>query len=105
MVVRFGARAVYLFGGSSGGHSNLQPTYALQWTAMQDAWEAGCTVYDLWGVPPSDDPAHPWHGLWQFKMGFRGRLTTYCGAWEYAVRPVRASVAMRLESARSRLHR
>lgn len=103
MVVRFGERAVYLFGGSSGAHSNLQPSYALQWTAMQDAWEAGCAVYDLWGVPPSDDPAHPWHGLWQFKMGFRGRPTTYCGAWEYAFRPRRAALARRLESARARV--
>ena len=102
MVVRFGDRAVYLFGGSSGVHSNLQPTYALQWAAMQEAWEAGCAVYDLWGVPPSDDPAHPWHGLWQFKMGFRGQLTTYCGAWEYGIRPRRAALARRVEMARSR---
>ncbi len=105
MVVRFGDRAVYLFGGSSGAHANLQPTYALQWTAMQDAWQAGCTIYDFWGVPPSDDPAHPWHGLWQFKMGFRGQFTTYCGAWEYPVRPRRAAVARRLEAARGRLRR
>lgn len=105
MVVRFGDRAVYLFGGSSGAHSNLQPTYALQWAAMQDAWEAGYAVYDLWGIPPSDDPAHPWHGLWQFKMGFRGELMTYCGAWEYAIRPRRAALARRLETMRTRLHR
>lgn len=105
MVVRFGDRAVYLFGGSSGAHSNLQPTYALQWTAMREAWEAGCAWYDLWGVPPSDDPSHPWHGLWQFKMGFRGEPTTYCGAWELAIRPRRAALARRLESARARLRR
>jgi len=105
MVVRFGERAVYLFGGSSGAHSNLQPTYALQWAAMRDAWEAGCTVYDLWGVPPSDDPAHPWHGLWQFKTGFRGTFTTYSGAWEYPLRPRRAALARRLESARARIRR
>lgn len=105
MVVRFGERAVYLFGGSSGAHSNLQPTYAIQWTAMQDAWEAGCAWYDLWGVPPSSDPTHPWHGLWQFKMGFRGELTTYCGAWEYAIRPRRAALARRLEAVRERVRR
>lgn len=105
MVVRFGNRAVYLFGGSSGAHSNLQPTYAVQWTAMQEAWRAGCAWYDLWGIPPSDDPAHPWHGLWQFKTGFRGERVTYCGAWEYPVRPRRARLGARLESLRTRLHR
>ncbi len=103
MVVRFGRRAVYLFGGSSGEHSNLQPTYAVQWAAMQDAREAGCVWYDLWGVPPSDDPSHAWHGLWQFKMGFRGERTTYCGAWEYAIRPRRAALARRLEAGRAHL--
>ena len=105
MVVRFGDRAVYLFGGSSGAHSNRQPTYAIQWTAMQEAWEAGCAWYDLWGVPPSDDPSHPWHGLWQFKMGFRGERITYCGAWEYALRPRRAALARRLDAVRARLRR
>ncbi|MGH7912149.1 MAG: lipid II:glycine glycyltransferase FemX [Candidatus Dormibacteraceae bacterium] len=96
MVVRFGARAVYLFGGSSGARSNLQPTYALQWAAMQDAWAAGCTTYDLWGVPPSAEPGHPWHGLWQFKTGFRGAFVTYCGAWEYPIGGWRAGLGRRL---------
>lgn len=103
MVARFGKRAVYLFGGSSGVHSNLQPTYAVQWAAMRDAWQAGCVGYDLWGIPPSDDPAHPWHGLWQFKSGFRGEQLTYCGAWEYALRPRRARLAATLTTLRSRL--
>lgn len=102
MVVRFGDRAVYLFAGSSGAHSKLQPTYAVQWTAMQDAWEAGCTSYDLWGVPPSKDPTHPWHGLWHFKMGFQGAFTSYCGAWEYEIRPARAALARGLEWTRAR---
>lgn len=105
MVSRFGDRAVYLFGGSSGAHSNLQPTYAVQWAAMQEAWRAGCARYDLWGVPPSDDPDHPWHGLWQFKTGFRGERVSYCGAWEYAVRRGRARVAAGLDALRSRLRR
>lgn len=98
MVVRFGNRAVYLFGGSTGAHSKLQPTYAVQWAAMQDAWRAGCAVYDLWGVPPSDDPSHPWHGLWQFKMGFRGEFVTYAGAWELPVGAWRAGLSRRLAS-------
>lgn len=82
MVARHGGRAYYLYGGSSGHRSNLMPTYAVQFAAMKAAWEAGCTEYDMWGIPPGDDPAHPWHGLWQFKTGFGGRQVEYVGAWE-----------------------
>lgn len=105
LVVRFGNRAVNLFAGSSGQHSNLRPTYAIQWTAMQEAWEAGCSWYDLWGIPPSDDPSHPWHGLWEFKIGFRGEMVNYCGSWEYAVRPLPARAARFVDSLRSRVRR
>lgn len=82
MVARHGGRAYYLYGGSSGQRSNLMPTYAVQFAAMKAAWEAGCTEYDMWGIPPADDPSHPWHGLWQFKSGFGGRQVEYVGAWE-----------------------
>jgi lipid II:glycine glycyltransferase (peptidoglycan interpeptide bridge formation enzyme) len=82
MVARFDRRAYYLFGGSSGERRELMPTYAVQWTAMVDAMRAGCDEYDLWGVPPDEDPAHPWHGLWQFKTGFGGRMVAYAGAWD-----------------------
>jgi hypothetical protein len=36
-------------------------------------------------------------------MGFRGEPTTYCGAWEYAIRPRAAAVARGLEALRARL--
>jgi Acetyltransferase (GNAT) domain len=83
MVSRFGGRAYYLFGGSSGRHRELMPTYALQWEAMRSAASDGCHDYDLWGLPPSGDSTdHPWHGLWQMKTGFGGRQVSYCGAWD-----------------------
>ncbi|MBJ7602639.1 MAG: peptidoglycan bridge formation glycyltransferase FemA/FemB family protein [Candidatus Dormibacteraeota bacterium] len=82
LVAHFGGRAYYLFGGSSGEQRELQPTYAAQWAAMRAARDAGCRDYDLWGIPPEPDPDHPWFGLWQFKIGFGGRQTTYCGAWD-----------------------
>lgn len=82
MVARFDGRAYYLFGGSSNHKQNLMPTYAAQWAAMRAAARAGCTEYDLWGVPPGEDPTHPWRGLWQFKSGFNGDLVAYAGAWD-----------------------
>jgi hypothetical protein len=90
MVARFAGRSYYLFGGACGRHLNLMPTYAVQWAAMVDAYQAGCRDYDLWGIPPSRDPSHPWHGLWQFKSGFGGRVVEYCGVWDLVLSPVAA---------------
>jgi lipid II:glycine glycyltransferase (peptidoglycan interpeptide bridge formation enzyme) len=92
MVARFAERAYYLFGGASGEARELMPAYALHWTAMREAAAAGCRDYDLWGVPPRPDPDHPWHGLWQFKTGFGGRLVELCGAWELALSPLAAGL-------------
>jgi len=93
MVARFGPHAYYLFGGSSGKHRDLMPSYALQWRAMRDARQAGCTDYDLWGVPPGPDQSHQWAGLWQFKTGFGGSMVEYCGAFERVLDPSAARVA------------
>ena len=88
LVARFGSRAYYLFGGSTGSKRELMPSYAVQWAAMMDAARCGCRDYDLWGVPPSaDDTQHPWHRLWQFKTGFNGELVEYCGGWELVLTP------------------
>ena len=96
MVARFAGRAYYLFGGSNGDAREVMPAYVLQWTAMRAAAEAGCRDYDLWGVPPRPDPSHPWHGLWQFKTGFGGRLVEFSGAWDLALSPLQAGLAAAL---------
>ena len=90
MVARFGRRAHYLFGGTSGRHRGLMPAYALQWQAMIDAAAAGCRQYDLFGVPPTGDPTHPWHGLWRFKTGFGGHLVHTSGAIDITFRRFRS---------------
>jgi hypothetical protein len=106
MVARFAGRAYYLFGGSSGELRQLMPTYAVQWEAMRAAARAGCRDYDLWGMPPDDDPGHPWHGLWQFKSGFNGAPAELCGAWDLELAPLRTragDLADRVTSARRRV--
>jgi lipid II:glycine glycyltransferase (peptidoglycan interpeptide bridge formation enzyme) len=53
------------------------------WTAIESAAEAGCSDFDLWGIPPPDaGPEHPWHGLGFFKAEFGGEEIAYVGAWE-----------------------
>jgi lipid II:glycine glycyltransferase (peptidoglycan interpeptide bridge formation enzyme) len=75
--------AVYLYGASSNLHRNLMAPYALQVQAMTDARAAGCTYYDLFGIPPSADPNHPMHGLYQFKTGFGGAIIHRPGSWDF----------------------
>ncbi|MHB8509475.1 MAG: lipid II:glycine glycyltransferase FemX [Candidatus Dormibacteria bacterium] len=87
IVTRFGNQATYLFGASGREGRNVMPAYLLHWRAIRDVRADGATSYDLWGMPPTDDPKHPWAGLYQFKSGWNGRLVEYAGAWDRPLRP------------------
>ncbi len=94
------SRAVYLYGASSGLKRNLMPTYALQWEAIRRAREAGCTSYDLFGVPPRPDPGHSMFGLYQFKTGFSENVLERWGTWDAVYRPVLCVLYRAAEAAR-----
>jgi lipid II:glycine glycyltransferase (peptidoglycan interpeptide bridge formation enzyme) len=98
-----GKQAVYLYGASSDSKRNLMAPYALQWKAMEDARAAGCLEYDLFGVPPRDDPDHPMAGLYRFKTNFGGKLIHRCGSWDYPYRPVVKSLFNAAEGIRKQL--
>jgi len=88
IVVLFrGKQATYLYGASANVKRNLMAPYALQWKAMQDAREYGCAVYDLFGIPPNEDPHHPMAGLYRFKTGFGGAIIHRPGSWDYPCQP------------------
>jgi lipid II:glycine glycyltransferase (peptidoglycan interpeptide bridge formation enzyme) len=76
-------QATYLYGASSDCQRNSMAPYALQWNAIRKAKEAHCTSYDMFGVSPTADPAHPMYGLYRFKRGFGGRMLHRQGAWDY----------------------
>ena len=76
-------RGSYLYGASSSQHRNLMATYALQWEAIQLSKANGCTEYDMFGISPSPDPAHPLYGLYRFKAGFGGEIYHNLGCWDY----------------------
>ncbi|MDR1575581.1 MAG: peptidoglycan bridge formation glycyltransferase FemA/FemB family protein [Treponema sp.] len=83
-----GSRAVYLYGASADIKRNLMASYALQWQAIRDAKASGCEIYDLFGIPPNDDPSHPMAGLYRFKTGFGGTIIHRSGSWDYPCKPL-----------------
>jgi lipid II:glycine glycyltransferase (peptidoglycan interpeptide bridge formation enzyme) len=89
IVVLFrGKEATYLYGASANIKRNLMAPYALQWKAMQDAKANGCTVYDMFGIPPDENPDHPMTGLYRFKTGFGGKIIHRPGSWDYPYKPI-----------------
>jgi lipid II:glycine glycyltransferase (peptidoglycan interpeptide bridge formation enzyme) len=78
-----GNRGTYLYGASSSESRNMMANYALQWKAMNIAREMGCSEYDMFGVAPAPDPAHPLYGLYRFKSGFGGEMFHALGCWDY----------------------
>ncbi|MCL2068259.1 MAG: peptidoglycan bridge formation glycyltransferase FemA/FemB family protein, partial [Treponema sp.] len=52
-----------------------------------DAKEAGCIYYDLFGIPPDDNPTHPMAGLYRFKTGFGGQIIHRPGSWDFPYKP------------------
>ncbi len=83
ILVIHGDTATYLYGASSSGMRNLMPTYSLQWEAIRMARGYNCTRYDMFGIPPDDNPAHPMHGLYRFKTGFGGYTIRRQGCWDF----------------------
>ncbi|MDR2134231.1 MAG: peptidoglycan bridge formation glycyltransferase FemA/FemB family protein [Treponema sp.] len=97
-----GTGATYLYGASSNTKRNLMAPYALQWQAMRDAKAAGCGFYDLFGIPPSDDPSHPMRGLYRFKTGFGGRIVHRPGSWDYPCKPLACALFRTAEGIRKK---
>jgi lipid II:glycine glycyltransferase (peptidoglycan interpeptide bridge formation enzyme) len=103
VVLLRGKEAVYLYGASSDNKRNFMAPYLVQWKAIIDAKTKGCAVYDLFGIPPSEDSNHPMAGLYRFKTGFGGRVIHRPGSWDYAYHPFAKSLFTTAESFRKKL--
>jgi lipid II:glycine glycyltransferase (peptidoglycan interpeptide bridge formation enzyme) len=75
--------ATYLFSASSPRGRAFTASYAVLWKAIMDAGARGCRLFDLFGIPPNDDPNHPMHGLYRFKTRFGGEIRHLRGCWDY----------------------
>lgn len=88
IIVRFGARAIYMYGASRSEARERMPNYLLQWEAIRWARAQGCEVYDFWGAPDEFDEGDRMWGVWRFKAGFNGEVVRFIGAWDYPARPI-----------------
>ncbi len=88
----YSGQAIYLYGASLNIKRETMPAYSLQWKAIKDAREAGCSLYDFFGIPPVDDPSHPMHGLYRFKTGFGGMIIHRYGCYDYPFKPFLYSI-------------
>jgi peptidoglycan pentaglycine glycine transferase (the first glycine) len=87
ILFHFGKTCWYFYGASSNEERQRMPNYALQWEAMKWAKAQGYTAYDMWGAPDVFDKSDSMWGVYEFKRGFRGVVTRYVGAWDYAPYP------------------
>jgi len=72
VVVYFGGRATYFFGGSLVSHREVMAPYLLHFEIMRRAKAMGYEWYDLWGTAPQNEPDHPWRDITVFKRKFGG---------------------------------
>jgi len=72
LVIYFGARATYFFGGSCDMHRHVMAPYLLHFEIMRRAKALGHDWYDLWGIAPPNQPDHPWRNFTAFKSKFGG---------------------------------
>ena len=87
IIVRYGKRAIYMYGASTNRERKRMPNYLLQWEAIRWAKAQGCDVYDFWGAPDNFVEEDPLWGVWRFKEGFRGQVVQHIGAWDFVARP------------------
>ena len=81
LLVYWGDRCTYLYGGSSDRDRQVMPAYALHWAAMQRAKQRGCKIYDFYGH--SSDPNHAYAKFSRFKRQFGGHVIKTIGAHDY----------------------
>jgi hypothetical protein len=72
LVVRFGSRATYFYGGSLATHRNVMAPYLLHFEIMMRAKATGLAWYDRWGIAPPDEADHPWQNFSVFKRKLGG---------------------------------
>lgn len=88
VLVRYGQRAIYMYGASTDQERQRMPNHLLQWEAIRWAKAQGAAVYDFWGAPDDFKETDRLWGVWRFKQGYSGQVVRHIGAWDYPARPL-----------------
>jgi len=91
-VINYGRKGTYKDGGSLQKRSQYGDSHLVQWTAINQLKELGCTEYDFCGTPPSDqlkDTSNPFHGLGLFKTSFSKTVTDFVGCYDQVLSPLK----------------
>jgi len=83
LVIRFGSRATYFYGGSLAERRQVMAPSLLHFEILCRAREAGHEWYDLWGVAPEGNETSAWAGLSAFKRRFGGREVSLVPTLDY----------------------
>jgi peptidoglycan pentaglycine glycine transferase (the first glycine) len=73
LLIHWGDRTTYLYGGRSLQHPNVMSTYGLHWSALQRAKSRGSKTYDFYGYSPKLN--HSYSQFSRFKEKFGGQYT------------------------------
>jgi lipid II:glycine glycyltransferase (peptidoglycan interpeptide bridge formation enzyme) len=92
--------AYYPYGASSTHARSSNAPELLLWHSLLAAQEAGCGVYDLWGVLPTENKNHPYWGYTFFKQGFGGQTTEFIGSFDLPIKSNLYSPLLWLEKTR-----
>ncbi len=91
-VINYGRKGTYKDGGSLQKRNQYGDSHLVQWTAINQLKELGCTEYDFCGTPPSDqlkDTSNPFHGLGLFKTSFSKTVTDFVGCYDQVLSPLK----------------
>ncbi len=72
LLVFFGDRATYLFGGSLNSQRQVMAPYLMHYEAILESRRRGHRWYDFYGVSPVGEQDHAWAGISAFKRKFGG---------------------------------
>jgi lipid II:glycine glycyltransferase (peptidoglycan interpeptide bridge formation enzyme) len=87
LVIYFGRRATYFYGGSLDLHRRVMAPYLLHFEIMRKARALGHECYDLWGIAPENEPDHPWANITAFKSKFGGQEVHLVPTLDYVYDP------------------
>ncbi len=87
LMICFGNRATYFYGGSLAIHRQSMAPYLLHYEAMLRAKARGHSWYDFYGIAPDDQPDHPWAAISVFKRKFGGCHQAFVSALDLVYDP------------------